>query len=436
MPLEAFPKIGNLGLLTEKMPVVLVGCFRSALEKPLCLESLEELKGLAKTFGYGVLKTVCCPLKEISSYSYLGRGKVEELKILAEKEKFSLFIFDDELSPNQQRNLEQELKAAVIDRTELIIGVFAKRAQTKEARLQVALAGYEYELPRLKRLWTHLSRQRTGGGGGGYLKGEGERQLEIDKRIIKSKIACLKKKLEEIKKQRDLKRKQRVRKKVPTFAIVGYTNAGKSTLLKALTKREVLIEDKLFATLDTTAGRVRLAGGIELVFIDTVGFIRKLPHTLIAAFRSTLEELNFADFLIHLIDLSHPAAERQAESALEVVRCLKAADKPMITVLNKADLVKDPEKILKFKIKYPFTVALSALKQEGLEALVELVKGKIASLYKMVKLKIPQSHYKLAAFVMQNGRVVSQEYAENDLLLEVEIPSGLEKKLWEFKVLN
>lgn len=413
---------------------ILVGSYLVSQDKKECLENLAELQSLAQTFGLKSQRLIACHLRQINAATYIGKGKVEELLELAQKEDISIFIFDDELSPNQQRNLEKRLKRSVIDRTELILGVFAKRARTKEAKIQVKLAQYKYEMPRLKRLWTHLSRQRTGGGSGGYLKGEGERQIEIDRRLIKTKIAYLQSKIDEVKKHRETQRRQRQRHFFPTFAIVGYTNVGKSTLLNALTKSEVLVEDKLFATLDTTTRRFMMDNRQEVLLIDTVGFIRKLPHTLVASFRSTLEELSSADILLHLIDVSHPNAGKQAESALQVIKELNLGQRPMITVLNKTDLASDHRRVFQFKITYPFTVELSALKKTGFKNLLELMAKQIAKLRTTVKLKIPQSQYELASQLMQKGRVISKEYQDNDILLEVEIPTALESKFLDFKV--
>ncbi len=413
---------------------ILVGSYLSSQDKKECFENLQELKSLAQTFGLQTIHSMACHLRQISAATYIGKGKVEELLVLAQKENISTFIFDDELSPHQQRNLEKMLKHSVIDRTELILGVFAKRARTKEAKTQVKLAQYKYEMPRLKRLWTHLSRQKIGGGSGGYLKGEGERQIEIDKRLIKNKIAYLQSKLDEVKKHRETQRRQRQRHFFPTFAIVGYTNVGKSTLLNTLTNSKVLVEDKLFATLDTTTRKFVMDNHQEVLLVDTVGFIRKLPHTLVASFRSTLEELGFADILLHLVDVSHPNAEKQAESALQVIKELDLGNRPIITVLNKTDLVTDHRKIFKFKITYPFTVEMSVLKKIGVQKLLELMAKQIAALRTTIKLKIPQSQYELASLLMQKGRVISKEYQDNDILFEAEIPAALESKFLDFKV--
>ena len=355
-----------------------------------------------------------------------------------EEQQLDLAIFDEEISPQQQRNLEKALKKPVIDRTELIVGVFAQRAQSREARIQVELAASRYQLPRLTRLWTHLSRQRTGGGGGkgggGFLKGEGEKQIEIDRRILRKRIDQLQAELKEVKKHRETQRRARIRTGIPTFAIIGYTNVGKSTLLKALTDADVLIEDKLFATLDTTTRRYTLPNRQEVLLIDTVGFIRKLPHPLVAAFKSTLEEAVQADILLHLIDVSSPQAVNQAATTLDVLKELKADKRPLITVLNKADQCTQRLMIEKMRVTYPKTVEISALKSQGLDQLLDLMIREISLLRKTVTLRIPQSHYALVSELMREGKVNSVEYEENDVLLEVEIPQHLEKKVALFEV--
>jgi GTP-binding protein HflX len=320
----------------------------------------------------------------------------------------------------------------VIDRTELILAVFAARAQTKEAKLQIELASCRYQLPRLKRLWTHLGRQRSGGASGGAVKGEGEKQIEIDKRIVKRQIDTLQKELEEVRRHRETQRKARTKAEIPSFAIVGYTNVGKSTLLRALTDADVLVEDRLFATLDTTTKHYILPNKQRILLIDTVGFIRKIPHLLVAAFRSTLEEALFADILLHLIDVSSPMAEVQAQSTMAVLKELGAAHRPMIFVLNKVDLCPNRLMVDRLRFQYPKTVEISALHRQGFERLQELMIHEIALLRQKVLLRIPQAEYALVAQILQEGRIISRAYEENEILLEVEIPHSLVKKVHHF----
>jgi GTPase len=409
---------------------LLVAIYRTAADKPLCEECLEELERLCETFGLQALAKVACPIKKLDAATYLGSGKIEEIKKQCEEIGAEVIIFDDEITPHQQRNLEKLFQKAVIDRTELIIEVFAQRAQTREARLQIELAKVRYQFPRLKRLWTHLSRQVAGGGG--FLKGEGEKQIEIDRRLLRRRLDRLQKEIEDVRDQRATQRGARLRSGIPTFAIVGYTNAGKSTLLRALTSASVLVEDKLFATLDTTTRKFTLPNRQEVLLIDTVGFIRKIPHTLVAAFKSTLEEAVHTDILLHLVDASHPAAELQAEATCAVLKELGATSQPIITVLNKVDLCTNPASLQRLRVKYPKTVQISALNGTGFDHLLELMETELKALRKTFKLRIPQSQYVLVSELMREGRVLSSEYEENDVLLHIEIPAHLEYKVIPF----
>jgi GTPase len=414
---------------------LLVGAYFATKDKESCEENLKELERLCETYGLVAVSHVACPIKKFDAGSFLGSGKLEELLLKSDELGADVIVFDDEISPNQQRNLEELFKRPVIDRTELIIEVFAQRAQTSEARLQIELAKVKYQLPRLKRMWTHLSRQAGSGGtggAGGYMRGAGELQIELDRRMLRKRITQLQKDLLEVEKQRDTQRRQRMRTGIPTFAIVGYTNAGKSTLLNALTNAEVFVEDKLFATLDTTTRKFILPNKQEILLIDTVGFIRKIPHSLVAAFKSTLEEAVHTDILLHLVDVSNPMAEIQAEATLSVLKELKADDRPMITVLNKIDACTTPGAIYKFRVKYPKTVPISALTKEGFDQLMDLMIKEISALRKTFRLKIPQSHYALVSELMQEGRVIQCDYEENDILMHVEVPGRLESKVKPF----
>src|SRR3989304_1989587 len=425
-------EMGSFELKSMKT-AFLIGAYYSGDDKKDCEDYLNELELLCQTFGLKVVGKESCPIKKLDAGTYLGKGKLEELCLKVQELSADVVIFDEEISPHQQRNLEKIFAHPVIDRTELIIEVFAQRAQTKEARLQIELAKVKYQMPRLKRLWTHLSRQTgTSGSGGAYLKGEGEKQIEIDRRILKRRIDSLKNELEDVAEQRDTQRTLRRRTGIPTFAIVGYTNAGKSTLLNTLTKAEVLVEDKLFATLDTTTRKFTLPNKQDILLIDTVGFIRKIPHTLVAAFKSTLEEAVHTDILLHLIDVSHPKAEEQAEEGCKVLEELGAKDHPIITVLNKIDQCKNPTMFYRFRVKYKKTVQISALDGTGVSELLEMMMKEISLLRKVCKLCIPQSNYALVSELMREGRVISCDYEENDIVIEVEIPSRLEHKVKPF----
>lgn len=409
---------------------MLIGVCINKLQEQECIENLTELQRLAETYGFTVVHKEVCFIRNFDAGTYITEGKLQELANKAKELNADVIIFDDDITPNQQKNLEKAFHKPTIDRTELIIEVFAQRAHTKEAGLQIELAQIRYQMPRLKRLWTHLSRQRVSGGG--YLKGEGEKQIEIDRRILKRKITRLEQEIEIVRKQRDEQRKARLRSNIPTLAIVGYTNVGKSTLLNTLTQAGVLEEDKLFATLDTTTRKFTLPNHQTILLVDTVGFIRKLPHTLVAAFKSTLEEVCYTDILLHVVDVSHANAEAQARTTLEVLKELGAADKPIITVLNKVDALENKNLVNRFRILYPNVVAISAKTREGFEEFLEKITKALASLRKVYKLRIPQSHYALVSKLQRDGRVIEMDYEGNDILVTAEVPTLMEHEVVPF----
>jgi len=409
---------------------LLLGIHLRSDERDECETSLEELERLADTYGLETVDKVPIMLKKIISATLIGKGKLQELLALCEEYKIDVVIFDEEISPHQQKNLEKLFKRPVLDRTELILEVFNKHAQTKEARLQIELAKIRYTMPRLKRMWTHLSRQVAGGGG--FLKGAGEKQIELDRRMLGHRMARLQKEIDAVRAHREIQRGARRRRQIPTFAIVGYTNAGKSTLLNALTSADILVEDKLFATLDTTTRKYTLPNNQEILLIDTVGFIRKIPHTLIAAFKSTLEETVYTDVLIHLVDASSSEALQQGEATIQLLEDLGAGDIPKITVLNKVDQVTDRTMLTKLRVAYPNTIQISAKEKRGLSDLLEQMIKAVEALRKKVDLCIPQSHYGLVSELMSSGHVISVEYEENNVLMEVEIPASLEHKVERF----
>ena len=411
---------------------VLVGSYLHKRGLLLCQEHLNELKSLSYTLGFEVIKQFPCMIRKVDTATFLGKGKVEELSHEATISNADIIIFDDDISPNQQRNLERIFKLPLIDRTELILEIFSRRAHTKEAKLQIELAKNQYQLPRLRGLWTHLSRQVASGKG--FLKGEGERQIELDRRIARGRIAQLKKEIEGVKSQRDVQRQARMRNHIPTFALIGYTNVGKSTLLNKLTKANVLIEDKLFATLDTTTRRFSLPNHQDILLIDTVGFIRKIPHTLVEAFKSTLEEVMYTDILLHLIDANHPMAEEHAKSTYEVLRELQAEKTPIITLLNKIDLVENRKMLTHLQLKYPRVVGISALTGEGIDQLMCMIMDALKKLRVMVTLSIPQENYALINTLTGKGRVIQRSYKENNILVKVEIPTYMQHMVERYRV--
>lgn len=422
----------------QSKKALLISVYQGTSQRKTCEEHLDELELLAETHGIVTVRKEACPLRKFDAATYVTKGKLEELVQISKEVDVDLIIFDDEITPAQQRNLTKAFDISVMDRTEVILDVFAQRAQTKEARLQVELAKIKYEAPRLKRLWTHLSRQHGSGGGGSgggsYTKGEGEKQIEIDRRILKKKIDLLNKEIEEVELHRDTQRLSRERSGIPVFAIVGYTNAGKSTLLNALTDAGVFVEDKLFATLDTTTRKFTLGNNQDILLVDTVGFIRKLPHLLVAAFKSTLEEATTADILLHLVDVSHPMAEEQAATTHEVLKELGAGNKTVITVLNKIDVCDDPSRIHRLRMTYPRNIQISALKREGFDGLEEVIIDELSKRRSRVQLRIPQSDYAAVSEALRVGHVRKQEYEENDVVLDIDLPVAVAGKLARYQV--
>lgn len=396
-----------------------------------CEEHLHELGQLVQTYGALPVHSVTCQLRKIDASTFVSSGKLAELIELANQHSVDFIVFDEEISPSQQRNLEKAFSKSVMDRTEVILEVFAARAQTKEARLQIEFARTKYQYPRLKRLWTHLSRQK-GTGGGGYLKGEGEKQIELDRRMLKDKMDRLKEEINAVRANRNTQRALRLKSEIPVFAIIGYTNAGKSTLLKALTDADVLIEDKLFATLDTTTRKYTLPNRQNILFIDTVGFIRKLPHLLVAAFKGTLEEAIQADILLHLVDVSHPMAEEQADAVLQVLEELNAEKKPIITVFNKMDCCINQGLINRLRMKYPCNVQISALQRIGFQEFQDVLIRELSKQRCFLSLRIPQKDYSVVSEVMRFGNVLSQEFEENDVLLKVDLPKVTAEKFKKY----
>lgn len=410
---------------------LLIGAYRHQLTQELAKEQLEELTLLAQTYGVQVIEKTALFLRRFEAATLMGKGKLEELHERARELAIDLVIMDDEISPAQQRNLEKAFQVRVMDRTELILEVFAQRARSREARLQIELARVKYQAPRLKRLWTHLERQAgtAGGAGGAYLKGVGEKQIELDRRMLKERAERLKQEIAEVRANRETQRSGRERSGIPTFALIGYTNVGKSTLLNALTDAGVFVEDKLFATLDTTTRKMTLRNGQEILLIDTVGFIRKLPHLLVTAFRSTLEEAVQADVLLHVVDASHPLALEQAKTTFEVLKELSAEEKPVVTLLNKIDLCADRKSVEKLRLQYPNTVAISALERLGWEELEEMLLAVLSKQRRQLRLRIPQSDYGRVAEIMRQGHILNRDYEENDVKLLVEVPISLAGRL-------
>ncbi|NOZ72175.1 MAG: GTPase HflX [Chloroflexi bacterium] len=404
-------------------------------------DSLDELERLAETAGVTVVGRLTQALTHPNPATYIGSGKLAELVSRIQAEDIQVVLFDDELSPRQQREIEEVIDnpdVKVLDRTALILDIFAQHAHTREGALQVELAQYEYRLPRLTRAWTHLARQaggRAGGASGGVgVRGPGETQLEIDRREISKKIAILRKEIAQVHEHRERYRARRRQSQMPLIALVGYTNAGKSTLLNALSSANVFAADQLFATLDPVTRRLALPSGREVLITDTVGFIQKLPTQLIAAFRATLEEILEADLILHVIDSSHPNLEEQASTVVEVLEELGARDIPVLEVLNKIDRLPDQRLPLSIRARFPEGVAISALHNDGLQKLCERIDTHLATIMLPIKVLIPYNETELVNLFHENGIVIRQEHRGGGTLLAGRLPRALLHQFWPYMV--
>jgi GTP-binding protein HflX len=395
---------------------------------------LEELGELVSTLGIGVVEKLLVRSREMHKKFLCGTGKAAEIAELAKAHECDCLVFDNQLAPSQQREWERAADMTVLDREEVILDIFARRAQTKEARLQVELARMQYALPRLARMWGHLDREGGSGGGmgGGAARGMGEKQIEVDRRMANVRIDRARRELEDVRKQRATQRKEREKMETPHAAIVGYTNAGKSTLLNKLSDSDVMAKDMLFATLDTTTRKIELPDGQPLLITDTVGFVRNLPHRLIEAFKATLEEAVLADFLIHVLDATSPEIERFHETTLKVLGELGAVDKRTITVLNKIDLVTDPDRVSELRRLYPDALHISAFTGLGMEALLLKCSEVMADRVRRRKYRIPQSRADVLGVLHRDAKVLSTDYEENDILVTAVVPASIAGRLEQF----
>jgi GTPase len=409
---------------------LLIGLEQDGVSKWDLRDSMEELRELANSAGAEVVDTVTQKLPKPTAPFYIGKGKAEAIRQSAQNQRVTSVIFNDELSPAQGRNLENLLSRKVLDRTQLILDIFAQRARSREGRLQIELAQLQYLLPRLTRMWHHLSRQ-TGGIG---TRGPGETQLEVDRRRVQERIARLERELEGVRKVRNVQRQGRQRRQWPVAAVVGYTNAGKSTLLNLMTGADVLAVDKLFATLDPTTRSFMLPNKQRVLLTDTVGFLRKLPHTLIESFKATLEEVSEADLLIHVVDLSHPRADDQMAAVDAVIKELNAFGKQTLIVFNKIDLLENPELALVYRRRFPRSVAISAKTGQGIDQFVEALQAALGAWRLRSHFRVPLAESNLIAELHRVGHVLELRYENDYAVITAHVPPHLEQKLTHFIV--
>ncbi|MFA5514428.1 MAG: GTPase HflX [Sphaerochaetaceae bacterium] len=390
---------------------------------------LAELESLTETMGATVVASQIITLRQKNPATLIGSGKLEELSQTFEELPLDFIIFDYDLAPRVQRNLERFFNKAVIDRQEVILQIFSDRAVTKEATLQVALARQMYSLPRLERMWSHLSRQRGGMRG---TRDAGETQLEIDRRLVLKKISSLKKELEKVVAQRAVQRKSRLENSITTVAIVGYTNAGKSSLLNLLSESDIFVEDKLFATLDPTTRKINLPQGLSVLFTDTVGFVSNLPHHLVNAFKSTLEETQYSDLILHVVDASHPNMLQCFDTTVEVLDSLNCSEKPTIVFINKSDVVYNHLDVDQIVAQNPISVVGSVKTGENIDLLLNLIEQEIVLQYAKVLYFFPHSRGDLVALLRKEALVTKLEYLDEGALVEAKVPAHLQSRLTEF----
>lgn len=403
--------------------VILVGVNLSRQSEEEIKDSLGELRDLADTAGAKAVGVVIQSRDQIHPGTYVGKGKVEEIKDLLWETEATGIICDDELSPAQMKNLQDELDVKVMDRTLVILDIFAARASTSEGKIQVELAQLKYRQTRLTGFGTAMSRL----GGGIGTRGPGEKKLEMDRRLIKSRIAVLNRELKDVKRHREITREQRSRSYTPVAAIVGYTNAGKSTLLNTLTGAGILAEDKLFATLDPTTRNLKLPGGQELLLTDTVGFISKLPHHLIDAFRSTLEEAKYADFIFHVVDVSNPRMDSQMYTVYETLENLGVKDKPVITIFNKQDKVTEQQIIRDFRADY--TASLSAKTGKGVPEFLDLLEAVLRDRKVAVEDLYSYADMSKLQLIRRFGQLEEEEYREDGVFIRAYVPADLYERV-------
>ncbi len=416
---------------TRSVRVFLIGVELKSRTAADVRESLDELAELAETAGTQIVGEGVQKMAVPVAATYIGPGKAEEFAKLCKDSDVDTIIFDDELSPAQTRNLEKIFGCKIMDRTALILEIFGQRARTREGKLQIEHAQLKYLLPRLTRYWSHLSRQR---GSTGSIGGEGESQLEADRRKLSERIEKIESELEKVRSQRETQRAGRQRSEWPLASIVGYTNAGKSTLLNKLTGATVLAEDKLFATLDPTTRRLKLPTKQNVLLTDTVGFIKKLPHGLVEAFKATLEEVVQADLLLHVVDISHPQAEEQIDAVNTVLMEIGAAEKPVLMVFNKMDQVNGNGALHRLREKFANAVSISAKTGEGIAPLLAELGTQLRPVREFLDLRVPQEKAAVIARIHAVGQVVTSRYSGKNARFKVRIPPHLHAEFAAFVV--
>jgi GTPase len=388
---------------------------------------IEEFETLASSCGAVIAGSEVCKIKEIKPNLFIGSGKVEEIALKVAELKADSVIFNNDLSPSQQKNLGEKFNVKTIDRTQLILDVFARRATSLEGKVQVELAQLMYLLPRLSRLWLHFSKQAGGIG----TRGPGEQQLEVDRRKVRERISRLKKELSEITRQREVQRSRRERFSMLSVALVGYTNSGKSTLFNAITEAKVKTKDQFFSTLDPTVRKKHLPNNQVVLLSDTVGFLNDLPHHLIESFKATLEEVTGADMLFHVVDMSDSRIGEKMGAVMQVLNDISASDKPIFTILNKSDLMPVGPQTERIKRKFSGSVVISALKKEGLSAIDDVLMRYIEKDMENVEIVLPPKHYSVAAVIREKGEVLFEEYRDEGLFIHARLPKKMKSQIFK-----
>ncbi len=409
---------------------IVVGVVHPRQSRELVDEYLDELELLLDTAGADVIRRMVQERKNFDPAFLVGKGLAEKIKEAVEAEEADMVVFDDDLTPAQARNLEELCKTKIMDRSGIILDIFARRAKTREAKTQVELAQLQYFLPRLTRMWTHLSRQ-TGGAGIG-LRGPGEKQLEVDRRIVRKRITILSRELEKISRQREIRRSRR--KDLFNVALLGYTNVGKSTLMNALTQSDIFVEDRLFATLDSTVRHLPHSGKEKILLIDTVGFVRKLPHHLVASFKSTLEETRDADLLIHVVDASHRYFRDQMEVIRGVMRDMELDDRPTLLVFNKIDKIENKEFLIELKKEFDPCFLISAQRQIFVDELRDEIIRQAQAQSVKAQVKIALSEQKKLSSVYQWAKILQKKYEDGFVVLDIEFPAA--NKRWYYQLIE